>query len=116
MATIIDVAKKAKVSRSTASRALHNNGYVSPKVKQKVKKAARELGYVVNYNALLLKDKKTKNVGVVISDIQNPYFINVVHDCQRQLAEHGYGLILALSNNNIKDEEKQIKYLIGNKV
>ncbi|MDY4848830.1 MAG: LacI family DNA-binding transcriptional regulator [Bacilli bacterium] len=116
MVTLKDVAKKAGVSLASASRALHNNGYISKEAKERVKKAAESLGYIVNYNAVYLKDKKSKNVGIIITDIENPYFIDVVSDLKNKLQEYGYGLILAVSNNNKADESKQIKYLVGNKV
>lgn len=116
MVTLKDVAKKAGVSVASASRALHNNGYISKEAKERVKKAAESLGYIVNYNAVYLKDKKSKNVGIIITDIENPYFIDVVSDLKNKLQEYGYGLILAVSNNNKADESKQIKYLVGNKV
>lgn len=116
MVTLKDVAKKAGVSVASASRALHNNGYISKEAKERVKKAAESLGYIVNYNAVYLKDKKSKNVGIIITDIENPYFIDVVSDLKNKLHEYGYGLILAVSNNNKADESKQIKYLVGNKV
>lgn len=116
MVTILDVAKKANVALGTASRALHNNGYVSEKTRERVKQAAKQLGYVVNYNALLLRDKQSKNIGALISDINNPYFMNVVRDLQIRLSELGYGIILAMSNNSVEDEAKQLRYLIGNKV
>lgn len=116
MVTLKDVAKKAGVSIASASRALHNNGYISKEAKERVKKVAESLGYIVNYNAVYLKDKKSKNVGIIITDIENPYFVDVVSDLKNKLQEYGYGLILAVSNNNKADESKQIKYLVGNKV
>lgn len=116
MVTIKDVALKTGVSVATASRALHGNGYVSKKTKAKVLKAAKELGYIVNVNASSLKDTSRKNVGIILSSIANPYFINVVKDLQLRLRENGIGLILAISDNDKEDEARQIKYLIGNHV
>ena len=115
MVTIKDVAKKANVSIGTASRALHNNGYVSKASFEAVKNAARELGYVVNINALQLKNRKSNNVGILISDINNPYFIHVLNDLNNRLKERNISLITAFGNGTL-EEAKQIKYLIGNKV
>lgn len=115
MVTIKDVAKKANVSIGTASRALHNNGYVSKASFEAVKNAARELGYVVNINALQLKNRKSNSVGILISDINNPYFIHVLNDLNNRLKEHNISLITAFGNGTL-EEAKQIKYLIGNKV
>ena len=116
MATIKDVAKKAGVAVCTASRALHNSGYVSQAARAKVKKAAKDLGYIVDNNALLLRDKKSKRIGILISDILNPYFTRFVKDFQTRIAEVGYGTILAVANPDAINEEKQLKYLLGNHV
>lgn len=115
MVTIKDVAKKANVSIGTASRALHNNGYVSKASFEAVKNAAKELGYIVNINALQLKNQKSNNVGIIISEINNPYFIHVLNDLNNKLKEHNISLITAFGNGTL-EEAKQIKYLIGNKV
>jgi len=116
MVTIKDVAKKAKVSVSTASRTLHTNGYVSASNKEAVIKAAEELGYVVNVNAAHLKQKNQNIVGFVLSDISNPYFTEFVKSLREELRRNSYDLLLTISNNDQEEESKQIKYLIGCKV
>lgn len=116
MITIKDVAKKAGVSISTASRTLHNNGYVSKNNRTLVLNAAKELGYVVNVNAMQLKQKNQKTIGILISDITNPYFIGFIHELKQRLNDMSFDLLLTVSNGSRNDEAKQIKYLIGNKV
>ncbi len=116
MITIKDVAKKAGVSISTASRALHNNGYVSKKKRERIFNTAAELGYVVNVNAMQLKQKNQKTVGIIVSDLTNQYFSAFVQDLRTRLKELSYDLIVSISNGSSFEEEKQIKYLIGNKV
>ena len=65
MATIIDVAKKAGVSKSTVSRVLTNNGYVSEESKQKVLDAMDEIGYIPNLLARQLQSGVTKTIGFI---------------------------------------------------
>ena len=66
--TIREVADAAGVSRSTASRALSGNGYAAPGVRERVRAAAKELGYVVDVTARSLKQRTSRSVGVLVSD------------------------------------------------
>lgn len=116
MVTIKDVAKEAGVSIGTASRTLHNKGYVSKTNKEKVLSAAAKLGYVVNINAMQLKQKNQKIVGIIVSDLTNQYFSSFVQNLRTRLKELSYDLIVSISNGSSLEEEKQIKYLIGSKV
>ena len=72
-ATIRDVAAAAKVSRSTASRALSGNGYAAPEVRERVRTVARELGYVVDVTARDLKQRTSRSIGVLVSDLRNVF-------------------------------------------
>lgn len=116
MITIKDVAREAGVSIGTASRTLHNKGYVSKKNKEKILNAAAKLGYVVNVNAMQLKQKDQKTVGIIVSDLTNQYFSAFIQNLRTKLKELSYDLIVSISNGSSIEEEKQIKYLIGSKV
>jgi len=72
MVTIRDVAEKAGVSRSTASRALQNKGYASREARTAVRRAAKDLGYVPNATAQNLRLKRSQTVGILVWDISNP--------------------------------------------
>lgn len=72
--TLRDVAKAAGVSQSTTSRAISGRGYVAAGVRRRVLDAADELGYVAHAMARSLRTQSTRTVGVLVSDLQNPFY------------------------------------------
>ena len=74
MASIRDVAKQAGVGVGTVSRALNGTGYVSPDTKKKIEKAAEKLGYTPNELARNLYRNRTGIVGVMVPDLDHPFF------------------------------------------
>ena len=94
MAGITEVAGLAGVSTATVSRALSGNGHVSAATRERVQRAAEELGYVVSSNASSLATGRTKNVGVVIPFLNRWFYGSVVEGAQQALLSHGYDLTL----------------------
>lgn len=84
MTSMEEVAKKAKVSVTTVSRALNDHPYVSEKTKKKIYKAMEELNYYPNNVAQQLRGKKTKMIGVIISYITNPFFAYLVDAIEKK--------------------------------
>ena len=78
MVGIRDVAKYAGVSPSTVSRALSGVAFVEPETKEKVMKAVSDLNYKPNLAARSLKKGGSKLIGLIIPDIMNPYYPEVV--------------------------------------
>ncbi|MEW5721342.1 MAG: LacI family DNA-binding transcriptional regulator, partial [Chloroflexota bacterium] len=74
LSTSQDVAKRAGVSIATVSRVLNDSPHVRPAVKQKVLRAIKALNYQPNRTAQRLRAKQSKVLGLIISDIQNPFF------------------------------------------
>jgi len=74
MASIKDVARRANVGVGTVSRALNGTGYVSEETRKRVEAAAKELNYIPNELARNLFRKRTGIIGVVIPDLDNPFF------------------------------------------
>jgi LacI family transcriptional regulator len=72
MATIYDVARKAKVSASTAARVLRDKGYASEDARKAVLRAAKELGYMPDMNARNLRLKRSRAIGMLCSDVSHP--------------------------------------------
>jgi LacI family repressor for deo operon, udp, cdd, tsx, nupC, and nupG len=91
---INEVADLAGVSTATVSRALSGNGHVSVATRDRVARAAEELGYVVSSNASSLATGRTKNVGVVIPFLNKWFFSSVVQGAESALLSHGYDLTL----------------------
>jgi LacI family transcriptional regulator len=103
-----DVANAAGVHVATASRALneHTSSMVSPDTVDRVREAAEALGYRVNRVARGLKMRRSFTVGMLIPDITNPFFPPMVRGAEDGLAEAGFTLVLADTDN---DEEKDRK-------
>lgn len=94
MPGIKDVAARAGVSAATVSRALSGNGNVSPASKRRVLDAAKELGFVLSYNASSLASGRSRNVGVVLPAANRWYFANVLDGAATTLLAAGYDLML----------------------
>jgi DNA-binding LacI/PurR family transcriptional regulator len=96
-ATIHDVAKLAGVNASTVSRALGNPGRVSDRTRKLVEDAAAELNYSVNWLARALPTGRTGMVGLILADITNPSYFEIIRGAQAVGAERGLTLVLAES-------------------
>lgn len=101
-----DVAEAAGVHMATASRALNDrtSSMVSPQTVERVRAAARSLGYRPNHMARGLKTRRSYTVGMLIPDITNPFFPPMVRGAEDGLAGAGYTLVFADTDN---DEEKE---------
>ncbi|WP_438462155.1 LacI family DNA-binding transcriptional regulator [Marinomonas sp. PE14-40] len=89
-----EVAEKAGVSLSAVSRAFTDGASVSPKTKDKIEKAAKALGYKPNILAQSLMTNRTKLIGIVSSNFENPAFIEVFDLITRELHARGYRCLL----------------------
>jgi DNA-binding LacI/PurR family transcriptional regulator len=94
MSSLAEVARRAGVSKATASRALSGAANVSPAAKQRVSAAAADLGYVVSSTASSLVTGRTKNVGVITPFINRWYFAEVLEGIEGALIQAGYDLTL----------------------
>jgi LacI family transcriptional regulator/LacI family repressor for deo operon, udp, cdd, tsx, nupC, and nupG len=106
MPTLEDVAREADVSVSTVSRVFNKPEKVRPETRTEVKRAVDILGYQPSRVArrLRLKDGKASLIGLVIPDIQNPFFADVSRGVEDVAQEHDYALILS---NSDEDPDKQ---------
>lgn len=93
--TINDVAARAGVSKSTAARALADNGNVSREVRKRVHAAATQLQYVVDVTARNLRVGKRREVGVLITNLRDSFYAELAGGIQTTLAAAGYNMILA---------------------
>lgn len=104
--TLKDVAAHAGVSRTTASNVLTRTGRVSTETRDRVHQAMRELGYVYNRGAASLRTRRTTTVGVVVTDIANPFFGELLVGLEAALAEAGFrSLVVASSDDPVRQDE-----------
>ncbi|WP_086350942.1 LacI family DNA-binding transcriptional regulator [Candidatus Enterococcus clewellii] len=111
MASIEDVAKKAKVSVTTVSRALNDHPYVSDKTKKKIYKAMEELNYYPNNVAQQLRGKGSKMIGIIISYITNPFFAYLVDSIEKIAMASGYHLVVLQTHGNPNLEKFYIELI-----
>lgn len=107
--TIKDIAKQLGVSPSTVSRALRNDKNISPDTKASIVNLANELGYKPNTNAINLRQRKTKIIGIIVPEIITPFFITVINHIQDILYKDGYEIIITQSQES---PEKELKNLL----
>lgn len=104
MVTINTIAKLSGVSKATVSRVLSNHPNVSEKTRQKVLEIIREHNYQPNRTAQMLNKKASKLIGVIVPDITNPYFPQLVQEIEQAVAQKGYSIILS---NTVGAKEKK---------
>lgn len=108
VATINDVAKKAKVSVATVSRVIHDSILISEKTKKNVKKAIKDLDYKPYARARKLIKKNLRAAALLIPDIKNVFYPIVIRGVEDELEKNGYSLFIC---NTDEDVEKERKYL-----
>ncbi len=113
-ATLTDIAKRANVSKTTVSMVLNNKEInVSEATREKILQISNELNYIPNTVARSLSTKKTETLGVILPDIENPFFSEMVKAIEDTAEKLNYNVILCNSYNSTKKEEKYIKLLIS---
>jgi LacI family transcriptional regulator len=100
MATVHDVARHAGVSTSTVSHVLNRTRFVSDELRERVLAAMRELDYTPNAAARMLTLKRSQTIGLIVSDIRNPFFASVARGVEDVAQEQGYTLVLCNSDES----------------
>ncbi len=115
-ATLKDVANLAGVSTATVSNVTNNTKFVSDDVKRKVLDAMETLNYRPNALAKSLRVQETKLIGVLISDITNPFFSKVVRGIEYEANKNGYNILLCNTESNAVKEQEYLDILIGKRI
>ncbi|MFM1654836.1 LacI family DNA-binding transcriptional regulator [Brevibacillus sp. B_LB10_24] len=114
--TIEDVAKRANVSTATVSRVINRQGGVREKTKARILAAIEELNYIPNAVARSMVKKTTNTIGIIIPDINNPFFPLVVSGIEQKAREKGYFTILCNTNESAETETELLKILMERSV
>jgi LacI family transcriptional regulator len=102
--TLADVAREAGTSASTASRALSGRGYVAADVRERLLAVADRLGYVPNLSARTLKQRTSRVVGVVVSELSNQFYAALAAGIEQTLREANYQMLLLGDNSDAAQE------------
>jgi len=109
--TIKDIARLANVSHTTVSRALNNKSRIRPETKEKILSIARELNYRPNFVARSLVMKRTKTLGLVITNIANPFYTELAQGIETMAIKLGYNIILCSTHSDLSTEKLYIEML-----
>jgi len=115
-ASIADVARESGVSIFTVSAVINNKTHVSKARRQRVEDAIRKLNYRPNLIARSLIKQKTQTIGMIVTDIANPFFPMVVRGAEDAAHKHGYNLLLCNSDDVDEKEEKELELLLSKRV
>lgn len=105
--TLEDVARHAGVSRATASLVVRKSNKVSEKTRRKVLQSMKELGYIYDRVAANMRSSKSTTVGVIITDIANPYFVELLRGVHNTLDDAGYNVFLG-TTFDIEEKQNQL--------
>lgn len=112
-ATLADVARRAGVAKSTASRALSNPGRISEKTAARILKAAAALNYVSHGVARALSTRSTRTVGAVIPTLDNAIYAVSTHSLEQRLQKAGYMLLVACHEFDLDAEIRALESLLS---
>ncbi|MFO7882471.1 MAG: LacI family DNA-binding transcriptional regulator [Kosmotogaceae bacterium] len=106
--TLKDVAEKAGTSMMTVSRAINGKPGVGKETQEKIMKIIDELGYRPHADARALRSGKTGRIGVVVSDIRNPFYAELVGDLEDLAEVKGYSIIVTDTGRKLEQEKKAV--------
>ncbi|GLR83682.1 LacI family DNA-binding transcriptional regulator [Bradyrhizobium iriomotense] len=113
---IKDVAERAGVAVGTVSRVLNDHPSVTAEVRARVKAVIHELGYRPDPFARSMRSKVSRLIGIVIPDLTNPFFAELVQCAERAASEHGHNVIFMSSFDDAAKEADRLAQLAGRKV
>lgn len=108
MTTINDIAKMANVSRTTVSRALNNNGYVSEDVRKRIMKIVEDTGYMPSVSAQSLRTKRSGVIGIILPKISTETSSRVVKGINEVVSKEGFQILLT---DTELDKRKEVEYI-----
>lgn len=114
--TIKDIAKLAGVSAPTVSRVINNSPLVSEETREKVKRIIDEFGYQRNTLARSLVTKKTSTIGVLLSDITNPFYSEIARGMEDEARKFGYTVIFGSTDNTREIQKEYINLFLEQQV
>lgn len=114
--TIKDIAKFAGVSCSTVSRVINEKSGVNSETRMHVLKICNDLGFVPNAIARGLVSQHTKTLGIILSDLTNPFLSERIANLEAYAAKSGYSILIANANWNLKHEQSYCKLFLEKQV
>lgn len=114
--TLRDVAREAGVSAAAVSQILHGKGRFSDETRELVRKTVREMGYVPDQRARSMRSSGTKTVGLLVPDLRNQYFADLVSSMEDELYRNGVSTLIGTSSENVERQDAFIENLLGQRI
>jgi LacI family transcriptional regulator len=111
-----DVAEKAGVSTATVSRVLNNIGVVKNSTRSRVLKAMEELKYYPNIHARALAGGVSKTLGLVVSNLENPFFLDIFRVLEEDAHRHGYEVLVANTDYDPQRLASAVRTMLGRRL
>ena len=114
--TIKDIAREAEVSHSTVSRALNSSPLISIETTSRVQQIATDLGYLPSAAARTLKTNRSRVLGVIIRNVDDPFFSEILQGIEEVAQGHGYSLFMASSRHDHIMEKSIVQAMVERRV
>ena len=114
--TLKQVAEHAGVSRATASLIARNSPKISEETRKKVQDSMQELGYVYDRVAANLRSQKSSTIGIIITDVANTFFAELLLGVHKELEKHGYTVFLGTTFDSVDNQERLISTMLEHRV
>ena len=111
-----DIAERADVSINTVSRALKGKSDIGKETSKRIRKIAKELGYVPHAAASSLRSNVTKTIGVIVTYLDNPFYARILKGINDALAEYSYTAMAWENSEDIKKEKHILTLLASYRV
>jgi DNA-binding LacI/PurR family transcriptional regulator len=111
--TLEDVARRAKVSTATVSRVLNNVGQVKHSTIERVMQAVEELKYYPNLNARMLAGGPNRTLGMIVSNLENPFFLDIFRTLEADAHRRGYDVLVANTDYRPQQLVSSVKMMLG---
>jgi len=114
--TVKDIAKKAGVSHSTVSRALHGSSLIANETIKRIKQIASDMGYSPSAAARALKTNRSQVLGIVLSSVEDPFFSEILQGIESGVQGSGYSLFIAAAHREPKREHEIVQAMVEHRV
>jgi LacI family transcriptional regulator len=114
--TLTDIAKALNLSPSTVSRAMTGSTGVSPLTKKRVLNYAEKLNYKPNASAVSLKARRSFTIGVIVSEVANDFFAQVINGIESVAYELGYRVIISQTHESLEREVVSVRHLASRSI
>ena len=113
---LVDIAERLNITKVSVSKALRDHPDISRETRDLVKRVAAEMGYTPNLLARSLSSQRSHTLGVVVPKIAHSFFSSLIDAIQKEATKAGYGIVLAVSNENAALERQHIERLLSMRV